>query len=201
MTSAGDQAELEQKLKLLAQHRRNLNYLQQQAAQYGLDVPLPLHNAVAAEREAIAVLERELAALGVSPQSKAGWQALIIDADSHWREIVVNYISQLGGAVVECETIPIDDQDELIAACAVAIVSASGYTPTDPLTQEWIKDMIRLGHHLPIILLASWDDRDTTIALRQAFRTDGSDHTITTIFKETLDLHWLSRIIQQILIR
>lgn len=42
--------------KLLRQHRRNLNKLQQQAANYGLDVPLHLQNEIEAEEQAIAEL-------------------------------------------------------------------------------------------------------------------------------------------------
>ena len=98
-----EQAELEQKQKLLSQHRRNLNYLEHQAAQHGLYVPLAIHNAMAAEHEAIVNLERELAAAGISPQPKPSWQALLIDADHHWREIINNHIGQLGGTVIECQ--------------------------------------------------------------------------------------------------
>ncbi len=198
MIVAEDQIELEQKQKLLERHRRNLSYLEQQAAQYGLDVPLALHNALTAEHEAIASLERELTASGVSTQTKASWQALIIDADSHWRKIVVNNINKLGGAVIELDAQPMP---EVIETCAVAIVGVSGHSLTEPSTRQWIKDMVKLGRSLPVILLASWEDKDITITLRQAFLNDDKDITATTIFKETLDLHWFSRIIHKILTR
>jgi hypothetical protein len=126
---------------------------------------------------------------------------LIIDADSHWREIVVSNINQLGGAVIELDALPLPKQREAIETCAVAIVGVSGHSITEPSTRQWIKDMVKLGHSLPIILLASWEERDITIALRRAFFNDDEDITVTTIFKETLDLHWFSRIIHQILIR
>ncbi len=198
MILENNQIELEQKQKLLERHRRNLSYLKQQAVQHGLDVPLALHNSLADEREKIARLERELAASGVSSQSKPDWQALIIDADSHWRKIVVNNINKLGGAVIELDAQP---RPEVIETCAVAIVGVSGHSLTEPSTRQWIKDMVKLGRSLPVILLASWEDRDITIALRRAFLNDDKDITVTTIFKETLDLHWFSRIIHQILTR
>ncbi len=198
MILENDQIELEQKQKLLKRHRRNLSYLKQQAVQHGLDVPLALHNALTAEREAITSLERELTTSGVSAQPEASWQALIIDADSHWRKIVVNNINKLGGAVVELDARPMP---EAIETCAVAIVGVSGHPLTEPSTRQWIKDMVKLGRSLPVILLASWEDRDITIALRRAFLNDDKDITVTTIFKETLDLHWFSRIIHQILTR
>jgi hypothetical protein len=193
--------EIEQKQQLLKRHRRNRNYLEQQAAQYGLEVPLALHNAVQAEAEAISRLERELATLGVSAQTRPNWQALIIDADTHWRDIVMSNVGQLGGTVIEVVEFSILTQREIIESCAMAIVSASGHVLVEPSTQKWIEEMVELGRCLPIVLLASWDDRDISIALRQACLNHAEDITVTTIFKETLDLHWFSRIIQQLLIR
>lgn len=193
--------EIEQKQQLLKRHRRNRNYLEQQAAQYGLEVPLALHNAVQAEAEAISRLERELATLGGSAQTRPNWQALIIDADTHWRDIVISNVGQLGGTVIEVVEFSILTQREIIESCAMAIVSASGHVLVEPSTQKWIEEMVELGRCLPIVLLASWDDRDISIALRQACLNHAEDITVTTIFKETLDLHWFSRIIQQLLIR
>jgi hypothetical protein len=83
----------------------------------------------------------------------------------------------------------------------MAIVSASGHVLVEPSTPKWIEEMVELGRCLPIVLLASWDDRDISIALRQACLNHAEDITVTTIFKETLDLHWFSRIIHQLLIR
>ena len=191
-----EQAELEQKQKLLSQHRRNLNYLEHQAAQHGLYVPLAIHNAMAAEHEAIVNLERELAAAGISPQPKPSWQALLIDADHHWREIINNHIGQLGGTVIECQTIP---TQEIVDACGVAIVSASAYAQTDLTASEWVKSVVNLGQRLPIILLASWEDRETSIRLRQALRSNNQTISSTTIFKETFDFPWFSQVIHQVL--
>jgi hypothetical protein len=191
-----EQAELEQKQKLLAQHRRNLNYLEHQAAQHGLYVPLAIHNAMAVEHEAIVNLERELAAAGISPQPQPSWQALLIDGDHHWREIINNHIRQLGGTVIECQTIP---TQEIVDACGVAIVSASAYAQTDLTASEWVKSVVNLGQSLPIILLASWEDRETSIRLRQALRGNNQTISSTTIFKETFDFHWFSQIIHQVL--
>jgi len=193
--------EVEQKQQLLERHRRNRNYLEQQAAQYGLEVPLALHNALQTEAETISRLERELAALGISVQSRPSWQALIVDADEHWREIVISNVGQLGGTVIEVVEFSILTQREIIESCTMAIVSASGHVLVEPSTQKWIEEMVELGRCLPIVLLASWDDRDISIALRQACLKHAEDITVTTIFKETLDLHWFSRIIHQLLIR
>lgn len=194
------QTVIEQKQKLLGQHRRNLNYLDQQATHYGFKVPLEIHNALVAEQDAVAGLERDLAALGVSPQSKSKWQALVIDADSNWRKIVVNSINQLGGTAIEGQTISPAEQDETIARCTLAIVGVTPQTQTDPAVREWIKAVVKLSYNLPLILLASWEDRDTPIALRQALREYNINVTPTTIFKETFDNHWFSRVLHQILI-
>lgn len=196
-----NQTEAEQKQRLLEQHQRNLNYLEEQAAKYGPDVPLALHNALITEREAIKKLEGELAALGVSLKPKSNWQVLIIDADVSWREIVANHIYQFGGTVIECNTIPEPDQDELIESSIVAVVGASGYTKIEAASQAWIEDVVRLGRKLPIILLSSWAERDVTIALRHAFREDTCDIMATTIFKDNFDQFWFSRIVHQILQR
>ena len=196
-----NEIEAEQKQRLLEQHRRNLNYLEEQAAKYGSDVPLALHNALVTEYEAIKKLEGELAAFGVSLKPKPSWQALIIDADASWREIVANHIHQFGGTVIECNTIPKADQDEMIESSIVAIVGASGYTKIETVSQVWIEDVVRLGRKLPIILLSSWAERDVTIALRHAFREDACDIMATTIFKDNFDQFWFSRIVHQILQR
>lgn len=196
-----DHLVVEQKEKLLAQHRRNLSYLEQQATQYGSDVPLSLHNALTAEHEAVRTLEKELAALGISPKPEPSWQALVIDADAHWREIIANHIDQFGGTVVECKTIPIEDQGEVVELSNFAIVGASGYTKVEAPAQAWIDGVVTLARRLPIILLASWEERDVTIALRHAIRQDDQGITSTTIFKETFNQHWFSRIVHQFLIR
>ena len=95
--------EIRHKKGLLEQHRRNLMFLEKQAIQHGIDLPLAVHNALTTERETIATLERELSQLGVSPVSVATWQAVVIDPDDHWREIVVKQIAHLGGeAIMEC---------------------------------------------------------------------------------------------------
>jgi hypothetical protein len=193
--------EVEQKQQLLERHRRNRDYLEQQAAHYGLEVPLALYNALQAEAETISRLERELAALGVSALARPSWQALIIDADEHWRDIVISNVGQLGGTVIEVAEFSILTQREIVESCAMAIVSASGHVLIEPSTQKWIEEMVELGRCLPIVLLASWDDRDISIALRQACLNHVEEITLTTIFKETLDLHWFSRIIHQLLIR
>lgn len=196
-----DHLVVEQKEKLLAQHRRNLSYLEQQAAQYGSEAPLSLHNALTAEHEAVRTLEKELASLGIAPRPEPSWQALVIDADTHWREIIANHIDQFGGTVIECNTIPTKDQREIIESSSFAIVGASGYTKMEAPAQAWIDGVVTLARKLPIILLASWEERDVTIALRHAIRNDDPEITSTTIFKETFNQHWFSRIVHQFLIR
>jgi hypothetical protein len=196
-----DQAEIEQKQKLLEQHRRNLDYLQQQAALYGVDVPLAIHNGLTAEQDAISVIERELATLGVSPQPEPSWQALIIDTDSHWREIIAKNIDQLGGMVVERQAVPRHRSAKSIKNSAVAIVGIPDLITEEASTRQWIKDVVKLGHSLPIILLACWHCRDTAIALRQAICDGQKDVMAVTVFKENFDPGWFSRVVHKILIQ
>jgi hypothetical protein len=199
MDIESDQLIIEQKQKLLTQHRRNLDYLDQQAAHYGFNVPLEIHNALTAEQDKVASLERDLAALGASAQPQPTWQALVIDSDICWRKIIVDKVSQLGGAVIEGQSVPPAEQVETLANCAVAIVGVTPQTENDPAIREWIKAVVKLSHNLPLILLASWADRDTPIALRQALRENKINVTPTTIFKENFDIYWFSRVVNQIL--
>jgi hypothetical protein len=196
-----DQAELEQKKQLLEQHRRNLRYLQNQAAQYGVDTPLAVHNALTAEQDAVATIERELAAAGLAPQRQIEWQALLVDPDSSWRKIIARNISQLGGRVIEQTHIPTRKATTVIKDSAIAIVGVPDHTAEDALVQQWIKDVVKLGRDVPIILLACWSSRDTTIALRQAIGTGPSDVTAITVFKDNFDPRWFSRVVHKILIQ
>jgi hypothetical protein len=200
MTIEADELVIEQKQKLLAQHRRNLSYLDQQAAYYGFNIPLEIHNALVAEQDRVATLERDLAALGVAPQPKSSWQALVIDADSSWRQIIVDKINELGGGAIEGQTVPSEEQTHTLSNCAVAIVGVTSQTQSDPVIREWVKAVVKLSHDLPLILLASWEDRDTPIVLRQALRESKINVIPTTIFKENFDSYWFSKVLHQILI-
>lgn len=191
---------IEQKQKLLTQHQRNLNYLDQQAAHYGCHVPLEIHNALVAEQDRVVTLERDLVALGVSPQPKVRWHALVIEADTSWRQIIVEKVNQLGGAVIEAQAVALDEQLEILTTCAVAIVGVTPQTGDDPSIRAWIKTVVKLSYNLPLILLASWEDRNTPIALRQALRESNINVVPTTIFKENFDMSWFSRVVHQILI-
>ena len=196
-----DQAELKQKQQLLEQHRRNLRYLQHQAAQYGIDTPLSVHNALTAEQDTVATLERELATAGLAPQRQAEWQALLVDPDSSWRKIIAQNINQLGGRVIEQHHIPTRKTTMAVKNSAIAIVGMPNHTSEDALTRQWIKDVVKLGRDLPIILLACWDSRDTAIALRQAICAGPSDVTAVTVFKDNFDPRWFSRVVHKILIQ
>ncbi|RPJ55105.1 MAG: hypothetical protein EHM12_12865 [Dehalococcoidia bacterium] len=193
-----DPVDLAQKQNLLNQHRRNLHYLAQQSAQYGLDQPLALHNALRSEQEAIAALERELAAWGAPAQSAPQWQALVVDPDNHWRKIIAKNIGQLGGVVVECQTIPSRKANGIITNSALAVVGVPD-TPEATSIRQWIKNVVKLGQHLPLILLVCWDNRDTAIALRQAIYAESRQVTATTIFKDNFDPYWFSRVVHKIL--
>lgn len=196
-----DQAEIEQKQHLLEQHRRNLHYLQKQAAQYGIDTPLSVHNALTAEQEAIATLEHELAAADLTLQRQAEWQALLVDPDSSWRKIIAQNINQLGGRVIEHHHISTYKTTMAIKDSDVAIVGVPNRTPENILTRQWIKDVVKLGQDVPIILLASWNSRDTAIALRQAICAEPSDVTAITVFKDNFDPRWFSRVVHRVLIQ
>jgi hypothetical protein len=82
----------------------------------------------------------------------------------------------------------------------VAIVGVTTQTQNDPSIREWIKAVVKLSYNLPLILLASWEDRDTPIALRQALRENNINVTPMTIFKENFDAYWFSRVVHQLLI-
>ena len=200
MIAGQEQRTIEQKQQLLTQHRRNLSYLDQQAAYYGFNVPLEIHNALVTEQDRVTTLERDLARLGISARPKPSWQALVIDTDPNWRKIIVDKISQLGGTVVEGQTVPPAEQFATLADCTMAIVAVTPQTQNDPSIREWIKAVVKLSYNLPLILLASSEDRDTPIALRQALRENSINVTPMTIFKENFDTHWFGRVVHQLLI-
>jgi hypothetical protein len=199
MMSEIDQIDIEQKQKLLKQHRRNLSYLEQQAVKYGLDVPLAIHNALSAEQDEIAKIERDLVTQGVASSPQPEWQALVIDADTHWREIIAKNVGQLGGAVIAPHAFPAPESLEAIEASALAIVGVPGQAQMDASSRQWIENVVKLGQSLPLILLASWDNKETAIALRQAICEEPTNVTAVTIFKENFDPFWFSRIVHKIL--
>ena len=183
--------------ELLAQHRRNLAYLQLQAAQYGPDIPLVIHNALLAEQETIANLEQELAAAGISQTPEPTWQALVVDADIHWREIVKKNLNQLGGEVIEFDEIPSANQREMINGCRLVIIAPAFDPDTESETHRWIENVVNLGNNVPIILLTSPEDRDAATTLRQALRNhEKPTSVVVTIAKDTFDPDWFSKIIQ-----
>ncbi len=191
--------EIEQKQKLLQQHQRNLQYLERQAVQYGLDVPLAVHNALLTEQDAISTLKRDLATLGVTSRPKVTWQAAVIDTDDHWRQIIVSHIHRLGGVAFECVKLTRDCQQAIIDTCAVAIVGIPA--PTQSKSNVSTEKIANLGKALPLILMVDWDNRDAAIVLRQAVRGYNINVTPVTIFKETFDVEWFSRIVHRILTR
>lgn len=206
MTLTNDFASIvspEQKQRLLAQHRRNFNYLREQAARYGLDLPLAVHNALTTEKEAISALEKELALAGVAPQPVTTWQAAVIEPDAHWREIIAKNIGLLGGAVVKQATPQFDDDPAVLADCAMAIVGVPPQQQAAPqAAAQFTTHMImNLGRHLPLILLVDWHSRDTVIVLRHAAREYNIETSPVTIFKENFDPAWFSKVVQQLLAR
>lgn len=196
-----NQVEVEQKQQLLEQHRRNLRHLEHQAAQYGIDTPLSIHNALIAEQDAVAAIERDLAVAGLSPQTETEWQALLVDPDSSWRKIIAQNINQLGGQVIEQPHIPTRKTAKVVKNSAIAIVGVPNHIAEDALTRQWIKDVIKLGRDLPIILLACWNSRDTAIALRQAICAGPDDVTAITVFKDNFDPRWFSRVVHKVLVQ
>lgn len=197
------EGEIEQKQKLLAQHRQNLSFLQNRAVQYGLDLPLSVHNALSKEKQAISLLERDLAALGISARPEPRWLAIVIEADDDWRKIVIRHIAQLGGSIIQRRTVPKADQQDLLESCTVAIIGAPPRHQLDSDDPDALntKAILTLGRKVPLILLADWKNRDTAIILRQAARDYNIEVPPVTIFKENFDADWFSRIVHQILAR
>jgi hypothetical protein len=193
--------EIEHKKKLLQQHLRNLNYLESQAVKYGVDLPLAIHNALSDERRAISLLKRDLATLGASAQAQPAWQAVVVESDDHWRKIITNNITQLGGGALVRDSFSRADLEAFVDSCALMIV---GTPPQNELTlngpEPFIGEMIvNLGRKLPLILLVDWENRETAMVLRQAARDYNIEVKLVTIFKENFDLDWFSRIVHQIL--
>lgn len=185
--------------QIISQQRRHLHKLQEQQATFGLHTPPYILLQIEDLESEIKALQAELEALANHKNGQPGWQALVIDADYHWREIIATEINTLGGAAIQTQIIPAAVEDEVIKNCAVAIVGAIESTESNSTT-DWIQQLIQLGCQVPIILLTNWDNRDIAISVRHALRNHSNDVTITTIFKENFDGYWFSQVIQHILL-
>ena len=184
---------------IIGQKRRYLNKLKEQQAAFGLHTPPHVLIQIEDLEAEIEDLQSKLESFNNGKNDTFGWQALVIDTDNHWREIIANNINLLGGTAIDCHSIPTEEQRDIIDACAVAVVGSITATGPEPKSDDWIPDMTRLGRRLPIILLTSWQQRDMAISLRHALRNDNNNVTIATIFKENFDVHWFSQIVHQLL--
>lgn len=185
--------------QIISQKRRHLHKLQEQQAAFGLHTPPYILLQIEDLETELEALQAELEALANKANGQPGWQALVIDADHHWREIIATEINTLGGAAIQAQIIPAAAEDQVIKNCAVAIVGAVESAESGSAT-DWIQQVIQLGRQVPIILLTNWDNRDIAISVRHALRNHSNDVTITTIFKENFDGHWFSQVIQHILL-
>ena len=183
--------------KIISQKRRHLQKLQEQQAAFGLHTPPYVLLQIEDLEAEIEDLQEELET--PSGQQNGHWQALVIDADQHWQEIIATEIKTLGGTAIFCKVIPTQEHLEVINKCAVAIVGTITATGSSSAT-DWLNRMIELGQQLPIVLVTGWDDRDMAISLRHTLRNDDNDATITTIFKENFDAYWFSQVIRHILL-
>ena len=183
--------------KIISQKRRHLQKLQEQQAAFGLHTPPYVLLQIEDLEAEIEDLQEELET--PSGQQNGHWQALVIDADQHWQEIIATEIKTLGGTAIFCQVIPTQEHLEVINKCAVAIVGTITATGSSSAT-DWLNRMIELGQQLPIVLVTGWDDRDMAISLRHTLRNDDNDATITTIFKENFDAYWFSQVIRHILL-
>ncbi len=185
--------------QIISQKRRHLHKLQEQQAAFGLHTPPYILLQIEDLETELEALQAELEALANHKNGQPGWQALVIDTDHHWREIIATEINTLGGAAIQTQIIPAAAEDAIIKNCAVAIVGAVEPTESSS-TIDWIQQLIQLGRQVPIILLTNWDNRDIAISVRHALRNHSNDVTITTIFKENFDGHWFSQVVQHILL-
>jgi hypothetical protein len=176
-----------------------LNKLKEQQAAFGLHTPPHVLIQIEDLEAEIEDLQSKLESFNNGKNDTFGWQALVIDADNHWREIIATNINLLGGTAIDCQVIPTEEQRDIVDACVVAVVGSVAATEAGPKSDDWIPNMTRLGRRLPIILLTSWQHRDMAISLRHALRNDNNNVTIATIFKENFDAHWFSQIIHQLL--
>ena len=194
--------EIQEKKQLLERHQRNLKFLKNQAAHYGVtELPLAIHNALTHEQDAIVTLERDLVTLGASPEPNAVWQAAVMDSDPHWRDILVKYIIQLGGNAIEPDTLPVNRAD-LIDSCAMAIVGVSAQSNASPeRAAALIEVLVNFATKLPLIFLADMENRDLPIVLRQTAHEYNIQVMPVTIFKENFTYDWFSRVVHRTLTR
>jgi hypothetical protein len=185
--------------QIISQKRRHLHKLQEQQAAFGLHTPPYILLQIEDLESEIAALQADLETYASQKNGQSGWQALVIDTDYHWREIIATEINALGGAAIQTQLIPAIAEDEVIKNCVVAIVGAVESTASRSTT-DWMQQLIQLGRQVPIILLTNWDNRDIAISVRHALHNQCSDATITTIFKENFDGYWFSQVIQHILL-
>jgi|GEM_PF-2474400 len=176
---------------LILRKNRHLQKLKEQQAMFGAIVPPNLLLQIEDLESELAQLETNLNNLR---QGYYPWCALLIEADQYWREIIKEYINQFGGTTHEYLTA--SDQPEIQAnSCKLAIVSPT--IPEDGLysSNQWLENVVKLGHTVPIILLTSWEERKMAVTLRQAMRSQTPPAKVTTIFKESFDPNWFLKIV------
>jgi hypothetical protein len=181
-----------QYLDLLKKHRQNLAYLKRQAVLHGLDVPLAIHNAIIAEQDAIADLEKQLTEAGVDLVPEPTWKALIVEADSHWREIISVVLDGFGGSVVRYDKIPDGDIQDIVKDCRIIVISPFVMIEAMPLLDQWINQ----DHHASVILMTEPAERDHAIKIRQLLQSKREKIRVSTIFKNMFDIEWFSKVIQ-----
>ena len=130
------------------------------------------------------------------PHHDETWHAVVIDPDRHWRDITVNHINKLGGTATEYDAIPALHDDTFLAY-SLAIVDVSPKCQGATAYSSWsVEQLIAIAQKLPLIVLTSWENKDTPIVLRQAVREYNIEVAPVTIFKENFNLDWFSRIVR-----
>ncbi|RME45637.1 MAG: hypothetical protein D6796_10160 [Caldilineae bacterium] len=193
--------------------QNNLLYLEEQAAAYGaLDVPLRLHNQIAAERRKMETLQAQLAEL--EKQQTAGGPAtetlspdapliLIVEEDVYWRDILTGVAVLLG-----CQSRPVTPR-ELVArpeslSAGAPRIAVIGLPAEDSFGEDypldgWQEAVRKLGQTTSLIFLSTPQAEPVSIATRHYLRTHHIE-ALATIQKETFNHNWFIKLCQKALV-
>lgn len=185
------QAEIE---ALILKTNRYLQKLKEQQASLGTHTPPHVLIEIEDLETELSRLQSILAAI---KREEYPWQALVVDTDSHWRQIIRKQLNRLGGGVIEHDTIAAEICQKPPEPCALAVIAT--VSTAELAETDWLEKAVNLGQNLPVVLLTRWDHRDTAIAVRQAFRRQAETLKITTIFKDTFDVEWFDKIVRHTL--
>lgn len=189
--------------KLIAKRHQNIQYLEAQAAKYGvLSVPLEIHNQLLDEKAALEALQANLEQ-SQSRRPLAGPAAarfIVVENDVYWREIIIEAATVLGyqstpfhptDLMSRTDDLPLADH----CLSIISLPTADHFAPPFSL-KKWTVAITKLAQTMPVILLTSGEATPVSLATRHTLRKYNRE-SAATIQKETFNYNWFLKMIRK----